>query len=269
MVPIDTNPYKEGGVIDLLPFIKKLHNITDSKDVKHLYYVITKYIKDENDENENSVVLIFIDEDSKEKTIDLIINDSSIHSQFFQKQNDLKDKSDTLSKKEEKLARIQEFLSFINKLNNVPLNKGGHRYDEFYPSQKKNSNSSSLTESYYGINDKILEESKSNIQKLKDKIDNCLNSSFNDTDKKELNDLFNTAKTEDEVKTNTLIQWTQKNINELDFVKELNTEISNLKNTNSLKDEIKTLETKIQNLKTDNPLLHLFSFKTPILYESS
>ena len=111
----DNNPYKEGVVIDLLPFIKKLHNITTDDSVKNLYYVITKYYTDKN-----NVVLVCIDNDSIHKTIPLIKN-LSIYFQLFKKQSELRTLETTTIKSNDENLKIKNLNTEITDLNAIIL----------------------------------------------------------------------------------------------------------------------------------------------------
>ena len=258
----DTNPYKEGGVIDLLPFIKKLHNISDddSTDVKNLYYVITKYIKNEN-EDKNSVVLVCIDKESMDKTINLI-NESSIHSKLIKKESELlKLKTDinVIDVQNNGIEIKKKFCLFFENYKQ----KGGIKegYDDVEKKKVKNSD----RVGYYGYLDNIedqkekkeIEEQKNNvIQKIKDKMDKCFNSpSFDDNDKNELIRLFENAKTVDPTKTNSLIKYIQEILIPSAKTNIANTETNNVNLNVKLTTEIEKLKTEIEKLKTENELL--------------
>jgi hypothetical protein len=253
-----------------LPFIKKLHNISDkdSTNVKNLYYVITKYIKNGN-EDKNSVVLVCIDKESMQNTIETI-KKSSIYIQLLKKNDEVLQNNINVKNKGSDIKRKQEFLSFINTLNpndtkksNVTLN-GGDRYDEYgSPDKKPNNTHNPLANSYYGYDNTTTSKQeskinrhteKSHLQKLKDKIDNCFNYSFDNEDKIELEKLIQNANAENKVETNTLINTIK---DKLPFLIQSDIEnITQIENTTENTNEsISNIKTQIADLKKEYSLL--------------
>ena len=130
--------YKEGNVIDLLPFIKKKYNIKDDDNeintVKQLYYVITKYNFLDIDEKEDElnkpiyVVLVCIDTEKTRLISEFIKNNTNIleknaiiYSVDYLQHNNIK----TLSLNTGKLLENKTYIYAIG--NFV---KEGHRDDK-------------------------------------------------------------------------------------------------------------------------------------------